>query len=218
MRSLMIQRRKAPIFNRIFHARSFQQHLRSVAVSLPTPAPPPAGQDSPTSAVPASNHQPTELRDCDNDQSLRPLMDRLESHFRLQRQTMGVLAQLNDTDADASTTTTSTASGSVGNVDYPTSASHDHSGSNLTSYPWASNVIRNMRDWRSRRESTALERTRSLESAGRLAGPHASSGRFQMPRRVDTSIDLGVQTGYRTFPPLIDDDSSDTDNGKAIHS
>ena len=34
-----------------------------------------------------------------------------------------------------------------------------------------------------------------------------------MPRRVDATLDFGVQSRYRTFPALVDEDSSDTDTG-----
>ena len=68
-------------------------------------------------------------------------MERLESHFRLQRQTMGILAQLNE----ASGRSTSS-----------------FSDSSIPSRPWATDVIQNLRNWRSRRES--LERAHSLES------------------------------------------------------
>lgn len=133
-------------------------------------------------------------------------MERLESHFRLQRQTMGILAQLNE----ASGRNTS-----------------DFSDSSISSRPWATDVIQNLRNWRSRRES--LERTHSLDSRYIIlkacSCPTIPSSifefyhrpthhQFQVPRSVDGNFNYATPTSYRSFRPIDDDDSSDTDTGK----
>ena len=186
--SLTIQRRKSSVFNRVFHVRSFQNQLRSAAAagfSIPSTT-------ANTSATTNANLPSQESGQRSNDQSLRPLMERLESHFRLQRQTMGILAQLNEA-------TTTSAAGLTSSF----------SDSSVSSRPWASDAVQyGIRDWRSRGES--MERTHSLESTSRTT---SNDDRFQMPRRVDSSLDFGGQSRYRSFPPLVDDDSSDTDTG-----
>lgn len=92
-------------------------------------------------------------------------MERLESHFRLQRQTMGILAQLNEA-AVVSGSGNDANSGSGG----PSATSNSIDGSAATSFsdggssnrPWATNVLHSIRHWRARRD--AFERARSLVS------------------------------------------------------
>lgn len=90
-------------------------------------------------------------------------MERLESHFRLQRQTMGILAQLNEA---------AVANGSTVEGNNPTPSPGDNGGTATSSFsdssvssrggPWASNVLHSIRHWRARRD--AFERARSFES------------------------------------------------------
>ena len=141
-------------------------------------------------------------------------MERLESHFRLQRQTMGILAQLNEAAGTATTPNSSAVPGpssaaaagsSETDAQPPTSSS--------SSRPWNhSGVFVNMRQWRARRES--LERAHSLDS--RSIG--TSDRGFQVPasRRMDSSLTFGLAPRYRSFRPTEDDDSSDTDTGKLL--
>lgn len=94
-------------------------------------------------------------------------MERLESHFRLQRQTMGILAQLNeaaaasnsDGNAGSSGAATSSIDGASAAV---AAAAASFSDSSESSRPWATNVLHSIRHWRARRE--AFERARSLDS------------------------------------------------------
>lgn len=99
-------------------------------------------------------------------------MERLESHFRLQRQTMGILAQLNEaavangigSNVEGNNPTPAAGAPGENSVDgggVPT-ASFSDSGVSSRGGPWASNVLHSIRHFRARRD--AFERARSFES------------------------------------------------------
>lgn len=196
VRNLAIQRRKPSILSRVLQGRTLQHQLRAASNLAPLPT----SSSSQTSDQDASRRLA--------DQSLRPLMERLESHFRLQRQTLGILAQLNESAGSASLNP-SASDGSIpgpsGASSASTSASQFPNGNPLPRM-WASSVFRNIRHWRSRRES--LERGHSLDSSSR--SPAGGADRFQIPRRV-AGGGLHFPSPYRTFRTADDDDSSDTD-------
>ena len=208
--SLAIQRRKQPsILNRTIHGRSLQSHLRSVVSHLPSTSSVPVAGPSSSSEVPPSTVRA-------DSQSLRPLMERLESHFRLQRQTMGILAQLNEAaggSGNAADAPVGSGDSSIGPGPSGTGTS-SFSDSSASARPWAHNVLHNVRSWRTRREP--LERTHSLEFRAGSGG--GSPGRFQVPRRVDSALHFGVSSRYRIFRPPDDDDSSDTDTDLAAEN
>ena len=91
-------------------------------------------------------------------------MERLESHFRMQRQTMGILAQLNDAAAANGMATGNGSSMATGQSlnDSVSTASFSDSSVSSRGGPWASNVLHSIRHWRARRD--AFERARSFES------------------------------------------------------
>ena len=93
-------------------------------------------------------------------------MERLESHFRLQRQTMGILAQLNEATVANGIGTSNDSSVAAGEslIDSVGASTASFSDSSVSSRggPWASNVLHSIRHWRARRD--AFERARSFES------------------------------------------------------
>ena len=95
-------------------------------------------------------------------QSLRPLMERLESHFRLQRQTMGILAQLNEAAAASNNSDGNAGSNEATSSIDGAAAAASFSDSSTSARPWATNVLHSIRHWRARRD--AFERARSLDS------------------------------------------------------
>ena len=153
VRSLAIHRRKPSLFSRLFRHPGrigrHHHHHRSVFYSAAS-AIHSANQSTLRSAQPLPPSAQTDPSGGSGsqlppgDQTLRPLMERLESHFRLQRQTMGILAQLNDS----------------GGLTEATAAAP--AGSESSRGPWASNVLHSIRHWRARRD--AFERARSLDS------------------------------------------------------
>ncbi|XP_046644412.1 uncharacterized protein LOC124329387 [Daphnia pulicaria] len=151
-RHLGIQRRKPSLLNRIFHGRTLQNQMRSLSTHHST------------SEATAPVNLETGQRS--GDQSLRPLMERLESHFRLQRQTMGILAQLNEAAVanGIGTTTDGSTAARESLVDGGGASAASFSDSSVSSRggPWASNVLHSIRHWRARRD--AFERARSFES------------------------------------------------------
>ena len=244
VRCLGVQRRKASLLSRISYGRTLQSQMRSVANRMPT-----AAVDAASTSVPQSSHDSGQ-RPGDQvgvvfrstwrliakmfllfkrSQSLRPLMERLESHFRLQRQTMGILAQLNEAAATSTSTNEIASSSMTGSREGAASASASFSDSGVSSRPWASNVLHSIRHWRARRD--AFERTRSLESRqfSKNFTPYSlivtllvfaiyrsstgSSDRFQPPRRMDGGVNIGGPSRYRVVRTLEEDDSSDTDTG-----
>ena len=148
-----IQRPKASYLNRISYGRTLQSQMRSVANRMPTVA-----VDAASTSVPQSSHDSGQRPGnqvgivSSNTwglianfflnqwlQSLRPLMERLESHFRLQRQTMGILAQLNEA-AAMSTSSNEGASSTTnltGSWESDGSVSASFSDSGVASRPWA---------------------------------------------------------------------------------
>lgn len=95
-------------------------------------------------------------------------MERLESHFRLQRQTMGILAQLNEAAVAGGSSANDGSNGSSGaatatsSIDCTGPAAASFSDSGTSNRPWATNVLHSIRHWRARRD--AFERARSLDS------------------------------------------------------
>ncbi|KAI9553265.1 hypothetical protein GHT06_021161 [Daphnia sinensis] len=193
-----IQRRKPSLLSRIFHGRTLQNQIRSLATyhsTLESTAP-----------------------------SLRPLMERLESHFRLQRQTMGILAQLNEaavangvgSNVEGSNATPAVGTPGESSVDggggMPTASFSDSSVSSRGG-PWASNVLHSIRHFRARRD--AFERARSFESRLSSSG---NGDRFQPPRRMDGNLNIGIPPRFRPSRPFEDEDSSDTDTDVAAES
>ncbi|XP_046644588.1 uncharacterized protein LOC124329547 [Daphnia pulicaria] len=151
-RHLGIQRRKPSLLNRIFHGRTLQNQMRSLSTHHLTSE----------SSAPVN----LETGQRSGDQSLHLLMERLESHFGLQRQTMGILAQLNEAavaNGIGTTTDSFTAAGeSLINGGGASTASFSDSSVSSRGGPWASNVLHSIRHWRARRD--AFERARSFES------------------------------------------------------
>ncbi|XP_059352395.1 uncharacterized protein LOC130699159 isoform X2 [Daphnia carinata] len=200
-----IQRRKPSLLSRIFHGRTLQNQIRSLATYHST-------LES-TAPVNLESGRPS-------DQSLRPLMERLESHFRLQRQTMGILAQLNEAavangigsnvEGNNPTPAATPGENSVDGGGLPTASFSDSSVSSRGG-PWASNVLHSIRHFRARRD--AFERARSFES--RLSS-NSNADRFQPPRRMDSNI--GIPPRFRPSRPFEDEDSSDTDTDVAAES
>lgn len=91
-------------------------------------------------------------------------MERLESKFRLQRQTMGILAQLNETTGPSSDINPgSSGMAATGGNDVSSGASNSTSFNDSSLPRWNSSTPHALRHWRiPRRES--LERTSSLDS------------------------------------------------------
>jgi hypothetical protein len=134
-------------------------------------------------------------------------MERLESHFRLQRQTMGILAQLNVAavaNGIGTTTDSSTAAGEslIDSGGAPTASFSDSSVSSRGG-PWAFKVLHSIRHWRARRDWHWKELV--LSSPGKfcfltsylflllflfeLDYPRVAAwslNRFQPPRRMDS--------------------------------
>ena len=169
-------------------------------------------------------------------------MERLESQFRLQRQTMGILAQLNDTTGDTNTGSSGIEAATGGN-DVSSGPSGSTSFNDLSlPRPWNSSSSPHMlRHWRlPRRES--LERTssldsrflilkfcpfftqncnsfvfRSTDSVGMGIGSGPSTSRFQVPRRAESSnlSSYGARVFRPNIRPSEDDDSSDNESGSS---
>ena len=89
-------------------------------------------------------------------QSLRPLMERLESQFRLQRQTMGILAQLNEAAASNGDNTSGNSGAAAAESSAATSVNDSLPRPMTFGNP-------HLRHWRAPRREPP-ERTSSLES------------------------------------------------------
>ncbi|XP_046649309.1 uncharacterized protein LOC124340746 [Daphnia pulicaria] len=145
-------------------------------------------------------------------------MERLESHFRFQRQTMGILVQLNEAavaNGIGTNTDSSTAAGeSLIDSGGASTASFSDSSVSSRGGPWASLCPAQHPPLASQKR-LALERARSFESRLSSGG---SLDHCQPPRRMDSSLNIGFPPRYRPFRLVEDEDSSDTDTDVTAES